>query len=262
MKIISFNANGIRAAGRKGFFDWLAEQNADVVCIQETKAQLHQLEGDSLYFPEGYDCQYKDSTVKKGYSGVALYMKKTPDCVVREMGAEEFDGEGRYLEARFGNLSVASLYAPSGSSGDHRQESKERYMEYFKPFLKELLASGRELILCGDFNIVHKEIDIKNWKSNQKNSGCLPHERAWMDQLFNDVGLIDGFREINQEADQYTWWSNRANAWANNVGWRIDYHLISRGLKGKVISDEIYREQKFSDHAPLILEYDAALDDF
>lgn len=259
MKVISFNANGIRAAGRKGFFDWLAQQDADVVCIQETKAQIHQLEGDLLYFPEGYDCHYKDATTKKGYSGVALYLKKAADSVVREMGAEEFDGEGRYLEARYGNLSVVSLYAPSGSSGDHRQESKERYMAYFQPFLREFVGSGRELILCGDFNIAHKEIDIRNWKSNQKNSGFLPHEREWMTELFDDIGLVDAFREVNPNPDQYTWWSNRANAWANNVGWRIDYHLVTPNLKGKILSESIYREEKFSDHAPLILEYDLAL---
>lgn len=258
MRIISFNANGIRAAARKGFYEWLATTDADVVCIQELKAQQHQLEDHPEFWPEGYHCYYEEATSRKGYSGVAIYSKREPDEVIRGMGHEEFDAEGRYIEAVFGELAVASLYAPSGSSGDHRQESKERYMEYFMPFLKARKASAGERVICGDWNIAHKEIDLKNWKNNKKNSGFLPHERAWMDTLFDEVGYSDAFRQVNTQEDQFTWWSNRGQAYQNNVGWRIDYHVVTPGLAEKVTRDEIYTKEKFSDHAPLILDYDVA----
>ncbi len=256
MRIISFNANGIRATAKKGFFDWMAQQNADVVCIQETKAQEEQLTGNALFYPEGYHCYYEDSTVKKGYSGTAIYARREPDEVIPGIGHEEFDGEGRTIEARFGDLSVISLYLPSGSSGDHRQSSKDRFLDIFLPMLRERRGDGRQYIICGDWNIAHKQIDLKNWKANQKNSGFLPHERAWMDELINGVGYVDAFRVVNQEADQYTWWSNRGQAWANNVGWRIDYQIISPELAGKVQDTFIYRDEKYSDHAPLVLDYD------
>jgi len=259
VKIISANLNGIRAAARKGFFEWLPEQDADVVCIQETKAQLPQLEGDPQYFPEGYHCYYYDASVKKGYSGTAIYSRVEPDQVIRGMGHEEFDGEGRYIEAQFGKLSVVSLYAPSGSSGEHRQASKDRYLEYFLPFLKEKKAS-REMIVCGDYNIAHKEIDLKNWKGNKKNSGFLPHEREWMTQLFDEVGYRDAFRVLEPELAKYTWWSNRGQARANDVGWRIDYHVITDGLTP--VAESVYKDSWFSDHAPLIIEYQESLTDF
>ncbi|MEJ2060720.1 MAG: exodeoxyribonuclease III [Gammaproteobacteria bacterium] len=256
MRVISLNANGIRAAARKGFFDWLPKQHADVVCIQETKAQEHQLD-DGLFYPEPYHCYYFDAE-RKGYSGVALYALKEPDEVITGMGAEEFDREGRYIEARFGKLSVVSLYAPSGSAGEERQASKERFMEYFMDYLRGLRRKRREYIICGDWNIAHKEIDLRNWKSNQKNSGFLPHERAWLDELFDKVGFVDAFRVVNQEPDQYTWWSNRGQAWAKNVGWRIDYEVITPGLKDKVQDVSVYKDERFSDHAPLTIDYDLA----
>jgi len=256
MRIISFNANGIRAAARKGFYDWLAGANADVVCIQELKAQQDQLEGHPEFWPQGYHCYYEAATSKKGYSGVAIYARREPDKLIRGMGHEEFDGEGRYIEAVFGDLAVASLYAPSGSSGEHRQASKERYMDYFLPYLKKRARKQGEVVICGDWNIAHKEIDLKNWKPNQKNSGFLPHERAWMDTLFGEAGYVDAFRQINTEPEQYTWWSNRGQAYANNVGWRIDYHVVTPGLADKVCGEQIYTQQKFSDHAPLIIDYD------
>lgn len=256
MRIISFNANGIRATAKKGFFAWLAKQEADIICIQETKAQEEQLQGNGQFYPEGFHCYYEDSTVKKGYAGTAIYSKREPDEVIRGVGVEEYDGEGRYIEARFGKLSVISLYLPSGSSGDHRQKSKDRFLDLFLPMLRERRSDGREYVICGDWNIAHKKIDIKNWKSNQKNSGFLPHERAWMDELLNDVGYVDAFRVVNQEPDQYTWWSNRGNAWDNNVGWRIDYHIVTPSLKDKVKDAFIYRDEKFSDHAPLGIDYD------
>ncbi len=256
MRIMSFNANGIRAAARKGFFEWLPTQNIDVVCVQETKAQITNLEGDEQYFPKGYHCFYEDA-VKKGYSGTAIYSKQKPDEVIHGLGIPEFDDEGRYIEARFGNLSVASLYLPSGSSGEHRQASKDRFLEAFMPVLRERAKDGREWIICGDWNIAHKEIDLKNWKGNKKNSGFLPHERAWKDELYGDAGMVDAFREVCDEA-VYTWWSNRGQARANDVGWRIDYQVVSEALRERVKSWEIYKEQWFSDHAPLVIEYGSA----
>ena len=254
MRIITVNVNGIRAAARKGFFEWLPAQDADVFCIQETKAQEHQL-SEEAYWPQGYHCYYFDAE-KKGYSGVAIYARQEPDEVITGMGADEFDNEGRYIEARFGKLSVCSLYAPSGSSGDHRQASKDRFLDYFMPYMKDLRKTKREYVICGDWNIAHKEIDLKNWKSNQKNSGFLPHERAWMDELFGSAGFVDAFRVVNQEPDQYTWWSNRGQAWAKNVGWRIDYQVVTPGLREAVQSASIYKDERFSDHAPLIMDYD------
>jgi exodeoxyribonuclease-3 len=234
-------------------FTWLSQQDADVVCIQETKAQEHQLE-DEVFKPEGYACYYVDA-IKKGYSGVALYSRREPDKVMTKMGCEEFDNEGRYVEAQFGKLNVISLYAPSGSSNELRLASKDRFADFFLPYLKQLKRKRRDYIICGDWNIAHKEIDLKNWRSNQKNSGFLPRERAWMDSLF-EMGYVDAFREINPEPDQYTWWSNRGQAWAKNVGWRLDYQIVSPRLKGKVKSAAIYKEERFSDHAPLIMDYD------
>lgn len=253
VRVISVNVNGIRAAGRKGFFEWLAEQDADFICLQETKAQMAHLP-DELYRPEGYHCYFSDA-VKKGYSGVGLYSKRKPDRVQHTLGWAVADDEGRFVQADFGNLSVISLYLPSGSSGDHKQSNKVEFMEKFMAVLRDMKQSGRDYIICGDWNIVHKEIDIKNFKSNQKNSGCLPHERAWMDQLFTQEGFCDAFREINKEAGEYTWWSNRGQAWANNVGWRLDYQVITDSLQPYVSSTSIYKEVRFSDHAPLIVDY-------
>lgn len=252
MKIITANTNGIRAAARKGFFEWLEKQDADVVCIQETKAQVHQLE-DEMFHP-GFS--YYHDAVKKGYSGVALYCKKEPDNIIVGMGNDDFDSEGRYIEAQFGNLSVISLYMPSGSAKEERQAFKYRCMDFFMPKMEDMKASGKDYIICGDWNIAHKNEDIKNWKGNKKNSGFLPEERAWLDTLFDDVGFIDGFRELEQPEHSYTWWSNRGQAYANNTGWRIDYHVLSPSMKGTVEKTEIYKDEKFSDHAPLIIDYD------
>lgn len=257
MKIITANVNGIRAAGRKGFFDWLKEMQADVVCIQETKAQIDQL-SDEMFSPEGYTCFYNDAK-KKGYSGVALYCRQKPDEVIVGLGQHDFDSEGRYIEARFGNLSVISLYMPSGTSKQERQVFKYECMEHMMQRMEQMKASGRDYIICGDWNIAHKNEDIRNWKGNKKNSGFLPEERAWLDTLFNDVGFIDGFRELPQQEHEYTWWSNRGQARANNVGWRIDYHILSPSLKGTVTATDIYKTQSFSDHAPLIIDYDYML---
>ena len=254
MRIITLNANGIRSAARKGFFDWLERQDADVVCVQETKCQREQIT-DTMFHPAGFHCHYFDAT-RKGYSGVAVYSRARPDDVVVGYGSREFDGEGRYLEARFGKLSVVSVYLPSGSSGEDRQRAKFRFLGEFMPYLRALKRRRRDYILCGDWNIAHKEIDLRNWKSNRKNSGFLPEERAWLDELFGDVRYVDAFREVNPDPDHYTWWSNRGQAWSKNVGWRIDYQVLSPGLKGSVRSVEIFKAQRFSDHAPLTVTYD------
>jgi exodeoxyribonuclease-3 len=254
MRIVTLNANGIRAAARKGMFDWVPRQRADVVCLQEVRAQVEQLT-DKVYFPSNWHVVY-ESAERKGYAGVALYSRKEPDEVIRGFGVHEFDSEGRYVEARFGKLSVVSLYVPSGSSNEARQESKYRFMDSFRPYLERLVKSGRDYVICGDWNIAHKKIDLKNWRSNQKNSGFLPEERAWLDGLFDELGFVDGFREVNQETEQYTWWSNRGQAWAKNVGWRIDYQVLSPGLAGSVKGARIYKTKRFSDHAPLIMDYD------
>jgi exodeoxyribonuclease-3 len=254
MRVISVNTNGIRAAARKGFFDWLALQNADVVCVQETKAQIDQLT-DPVFHPEGYHCYYFDAE-KKGYSGTALYCKKKPKKITSGLGWDPADSQGRYIQADFDGVSVASIYVPSGSSGDEAQARKEVFMSNIMDHFKAMRRKRREFIFCADWNICHKEIDIKNWRGNRKNSGFLPHERAWLDGLFDDVGYVDAFRAINEEEDQYTWWSNRGQAWAKNVGWRLDYQVVTPGLADKIQSASIYKDERFSDHAPFTMDYD------
>jgi len=254
MRIITLNANGIRAAARKGFFDWLAGQGADVVCIQETKAQAHQLT-DPVFRPGGYQCYYHDAQ-KKGYSGVALYSRHQPDAVHHGIGWDVMDDEGRWLRADYGDLSVISLYLQSGSSKEERQQVKYRAMDYLQPLLKDMARDGREYLVCGDWNIAHRKIDLKNWRGNQKNSGFLPEERAWMGELFGEVGWVDVFREIEPGPEHYTWWSNRGRAWDNNTGWRIDYHVGTPGIACRARAVEIYKDERFSDHAPLTIDYD------
>jgi exodeoxyribonuclease III len=256
VRIITLNCNGIRSAGRKGLFKWLARQKADFVCLQETKAQRADLDGEMLYFPEGWRIFF-NSAKKPGYAGVALYSKHEPDDVLTTLGAAEFDDHGRYLEVRVGKLSVVSLYLPSGSAGPERQASKDRFLEFFLPKLKEWSASGHHYVLCGDWNIAHREIDLKNWRGNRKNSGFLPHERAWLDTVLGDVGWVDAYRHLHPDAEgeAYTWWSNRGQAWLKNVGWRIDYQIVSPPLKDRVLRAAIYKANRFSDHAPLTIDY-------
>lgn len=256
MRIITINLNGIRSAVKKGFLLWLAQQQADVICLQETKAQEHQL-GEIIH-PEGYYSYFFDAE-KKGYSGVGIYTRHKPDKVITGLGWETADKEGRYLQIDLGSLSVVSLYLPSGSSGAERQAIKFDFLERYQQKLIEIRQQGRDVIICGDWNIAHKAIDLKNWRGNQKNSGFLPEERAWMDKVLGEFGFIDAFRVVNQQPDQYTWWSNRGQAWAKNVGWRIDYQIVTPGLKDKIRAVDIYKEQRFSDHAPLIVDYDYSL---
>ncbi len=254
MRIITLNVNGIRSAARKGFFDWLAQQRAHVVCLQEVKAQADDLP-DEIRQPKGFH-GFFHLAGKKGYSGVALYSRPAPDRVVEGIGIADIDAEGRYLRADFGNLSVVSLYMPSGSSSPQRQVAKFNFMERFLPLLRDLHGSGREWIVCGDWNIAHREIDLRNWRANQKNSGFLPEERAWLGQVFEQLGLVDVFRRLDPKPEQYTWWSNRGQAWAKNVGWRIDYQIATPGIAARATRAVIYKEQRFSDHAPLTIDYD------
>jgi exodeoxyribonuclease III len=258
VRVVTLNVNGIRAAARKGLFRWIAAQAADVVCLQEIKAQEADLDA-RMRAPRGYSAAFSHGE-KKGYAGVALYSRRPPERVIEGFGSREFDAEGRYLEARFGKLSVVSLYVPSGSSGPHRQASKFRFMDVFLPQLRKLRRARREVILCGDWNIAHREIDLKNWRANQKNSGFLPEERAWLSRVFDQIGLVDVFRRINPRAEQYTWWSNRGQAWAKNVGWRIDYQIATPGIAARALRESIYKRRRFSDHAPLTIDYDWTFD--
>ncbi len=254
-KIISANLNGIRSAHKKGFFTWMAAQKADFVCVQELKAQADDMTEEFLA-PGGYHGAFHYAE-KKGYSGAGVYSRQKPDAVTIGFGSPEFDAEGRYVRCDFGNLSIISVYCPSGSSSPERQEAKFRFMALFLPHLQALRAEGRELVICGDWNIAHHEIDLKNWKGNKKNSGFLPEERAWLTQVFDEAGYVDVHRSIDKREEQYTWWSNRGQAWANNVGWRIDYHVATPGIAAQAHKVAIYKDERFSDHAPLIIDYKA-----
>jgi len=256
LRILTLNLNGIRSATTKGFLGWLSTQGADIVCLQELKAQEADLT-EAMRVPDGCHSWFHCAE-KKGYSGVGLYARRPPDQVVAGIGNAEFDAEGRYLRADWGNLSVISLYMPSGSSSPERQEAKVRFMDEFFPHLDKLLASGREIVICGDWNIAHREIDLKNWKSNQKNSGFLPEERAWLTRVFDELGWVDVYRHLYPDVgpDAYTWWSNRGQARAKNVGWRIDYQIATPGIAAKAVLAGVYKERRFSDHAPLMVEYD------
>ena len=259
-RLVTLNLNGIRSAANKGFVEWAAQTGADCMGVQEIKAQHEDVAGrfDTLAGLRGH-FHYAQ---KKGYSGVGLYSRKKPSDVIVGLGDAEFDAEGRYVEARYDTarrkLSLISCYFPSGSSGEERQAAKFRFLDIVYPHLLALKAE-REFILVGDVNIAHKPIDLKNWRSNQKNSGFLPEERDWMTRLLDEAGLVDVFRRLNPHPEQYTWWSNRGQAWANNVGWRLDYHLATPGIAAKARRESIYLDQRFSDHAPLTLDYDFKL---
>ena len=253
MRVICCNVNGIRAATRKGLFEWLRRQKADFICLQEIKARQEQIPTEALLTP--YHHHFSLAS-RPGYSGVALYSLQAPLKIGTEMGLAEMDNEGRYLQADYKNLTVISVYFPSGSSGDARQAWKYKFLDSFMDKARELRKKRRQFIVCGDFNIAHKKIDIKNWRGNQKNSGFLPEERAWMDRLIDEECWVDAFRTLNNKEEQYTWWSNRGRAYENNVGWRIDYQMVTPGLKDNITKVNIYKRKKFSDHAPLIIEYD------
>ena len=257
MKVVTFNANGIRAAARKGFYDWLSQKDADFVCIQELKAQAGQLT-KRMTEPDNFQT-YFHFAEKKGYSGTAIYSRHKPKQSFLGLGWEDFDSEGRCVRIDFNNISILSIYLPSGSSSDKRQKFKEMILERLKPVLKGFLEEDRDYIICGDINIAHKPVDLRNWKSNRKSSGFLPQEREWMDWLIEEAGFVDAFRVLDTRPGQYTWWSYRAAAFERNVGWRLDYQLVTENLRNTIKSVEIYREEKFSDHAPLIIEYDYSI---
>ncbi|MGB4066285.1 MAG: exodeoxyribonuclease III [Azonexus sp.] len=256
LRIISLNLNGIRSAWSKNVLPWASSQHADIFCLQELKAQIPDLTSEMMT-PDGMQAFYHCAE-KKGYSGVGIWSRQKPDRVVEGFDGGEFDAEGRYIRADFGNLSVISLYLPSGSSSPERQEAKFRFLEVFLPHMLALRAEGREIVLCGDWNIAHQAIDLKNWKSNQKNSGFLPEERAWLSRVFDEQGWVDVYRSLYPEAGEacYTWWSNRGQAWAKNVGWRIDYQIATPGIAATAQKAEVYKAERFSDHAPLLIDYD------
>jgi len=255
-RLVTLNLNGIRSAANKGFVQWAEQLGADCMGVQEVKAQADDVAGrfEQVAGLRGHF----HFAQKKGYSGVGLYARKTPSDVIIGFGAKEFDAEGRYVEARYDTarrkFSVISCYFPSGSSGEERQAAKFRFLARIYPHLARL-KTHREFILVGDINIAHQEIDLRNWKSNQKNSGFLPEERAWLTKLIGQIGLVDVFRTLNPRPEQYTWWSNRGQAWAKNVGWRLDYHLATPGIAAKAQRESIYLDQRFSDHAPLVIDY-------
>ncbi len=257
MRIITLNVNGIRSAERRGLARWLVRAEPwDVVCLQEIKAG-HDDIPRTMRAPRRAHAAFVPAE-RKGYAGVAVYAK-LPARFSAGFGAAEFDAEGRYVEAHFRDLTIISLYLPSGSAGPHRQASKFRFLDAFLPHLAALRKCGREIILCGDWNIAHQPIDLRNWRSNQKNSGFLPEERAWLTHVFEKLGFVDVFRRVDPRPEQYTWWSNRGASWTKNVGWRIDYQIATPGIAAKAHAVSIYKNRRFSDHAPLIIDYDFKL---
>lgn len=254
MRVVTFNANGIRSATEKGFWNWFDTLQADVLCVQELKAQEQDIRDDirvHLDYRSWVHCAQK-----KGYSGCAIWSKHTPEAMQAGFGPAEFDDEGRYVRLDFPGLSVVSAYFPSGTSGQLRQEAKYRFLDAFRTHMQALKSQQREVLICGDVNIAHKEIDIKNWKGNLKNSGFLPQERAWVSAILDEDGWHDVFRECDPRPEQYTWWSQRGRARQNNVGWRIDYMFATDALARAAHGAHIYREEKFSDHAPVIIDFD------
>lgn len=257
MRVITLNANGIRSAMRRGLFEWLRDQNADVICLQETRAQEHQVPVDAMLLP-GFAGYFVDSK-RRGYSGVAIYSRQEPTEVRRTLGWGDMDAEGRFVQADFGVVTISSLYVPSGITGPPRQAFKMNFLERLLAVLAQLRHSRRHHIVCGDFNIAHKIIDTYNPARNSHISGFLPEERAWMDALIEQTGWIDAFRVVNREPKQYTWWSNWPAAWDRNLGWRIDYQLITPDLADRVRAASIYKDARFSDHAPLTIDYSVTL---
>lgn len=254
MNIISYNVNGIRAAAKKGFIEWLVESGADVVCIQETKAQTDQIPVLELKYA-GYD-YYGLSAQKKGYSGVAILSKTKPDNVVYGMGIEKYDNEGRFIRADYGDLSIVSVYHPSGTSGEERQAFKMQWLDDFQQYVHRLQKERPNLVLCGDYNICHRPIDIHDPVRNANSSGFLPEEREWIDGFIKS-GFTDSFRHVNgDKKDSYSWWSYRANARANNKGWRIDYCMVSDNIKNRISDADIIPSAMHSDHCPISLKLD------
>ncbi|MDX8401091.1 MAG: exodeoxyribonuclease III [Mariprofundaceae bacterium] len=260
LRVITCNVNGVRSAAKKGFFAWAREQQPDVLCLQELKAHDHQLPAEAEL--PGME-RHLACAERAGYAGVALYLRSAPKAVHIGFGAldpeqdwREFDAEGRFILADFERFSVASVYVPSGSSSPERQAAKMVFLERFLPLMRRLRESRPELIVCGDINIAHRRIDLKNWRGNQKNSGFLPEERAWFGRWL-ETGFVDVFRALHPEQEAYSWWSNRGRAREKDVGWRIDYHVCTPGIAGAARAASIHdRNDRFSDHAPLIADFD------
>lgn len=258
LRVTTFNANGIRAAARKGFFDWLRSAGPDLLCMQETKAQEHQLPPEALDL-NGYHTVFVDAA-RRGYSGVAVYSRRRPDRIVRGLGFADLDPEGRFVRADFGDLSIASIYVPSGTSGPARQAVKQSFLERLLPHLALMRGDGRRYIICGDYNIAHRDIDVFDPVRCAGVTGFLPEERRWLDTVINKLGWTDAFRTIESRGKQFTWWSNWPGAFERNLGWRLDYQLVTPQLTPRVRAAEIFRDRRFSDHAPLTLTYDLAND--
>ncbi|MBT7235952.1 MAG: exodeoxyribonuclease III [Gammaproteobacteria bacterium] len=254
MKVLTLNVCGIRASQKKGLFNWLKKIKPDLICLQEVRALEDQISSDDFKI-NGYN-RYMSVAEKKGYSGVCIYTKETPKSINVSFGSKIFTKEGRFIELELKKINVISVYFPSGSSSEIRQDMKYQFMSKFESYLKKIQKKNKTILICGDWNIAHKEIDIKNWKANQKNSGFLPEERKWIDRIIKHYGCIDAFRNINKDPHNYTWWSNRGRAWDNNVGWRIDYQMLSSTKNIKVLAANIYKKERFSDHSPLIIDYD------
>ncbi len=252
-RVITANLNGIRAATRKGFFTWMRAQAPDMVCIQETKAQEHQVPPEALDMP-AFTTAFVDAQ-KKGYSGVAIYARRAPDRIVRGLGIDEYDAEGRFVRMDFGELSIASVYVPSGTSGPARQAVKEAFLDRFIAILAQFKHEGRRFIVCGDYNIAHREIDVFDPTSCARTTGFLPQERAWFDDVLDRVGWVDAFRVVNTAPRQFSWWSNFPGAFERNLGWRIDYQLVTPNIAPLVRTASIYRDERFSDHAPVTIDY-------
>ena len=259
LRVISANLNGIRSATSKGFLEWMVQQGADFVCVQELKAQANNMSAEMLA-PEGFTGHFHYAE-RPGYSGVGIYAKAQPLDLIEGLGVPEVDAEGRYIELVYDRLSVVSVYLPSGSSGEPRQAAKFQFMVHFFDHLAALASRGREVVICGDWNIAHREADLKNWKGNAKNSGFLPEERAWLSKVFDELGWVDVYRRLEPETTDagYTWWSNRGQAWAKNVGWRIDYEIATPSLAASARTASVHKASRFSDHAPLTIDYDFAL---
>ncbi|MER5255130.1 exodeoxyribonuclease III [Streptomyces sp. NPDC002855] len=264
LTVTSVNVNGLRAAAKKGFVEWLAETSADVLCLQEVRAEPQQLP-EEVRAPEGWHVTHAPAAAK-GRAGVSLYTRREPDRVQVGFGSDEFDGSGRYVEADLPGVTVASLYLPSGEVGTERQDEKVRFMGEFLTYLKGLkqraAAEGRQVVVCGDWNIAHQEADLKNWKGNKKNSGFLPEERAWLGEVFEgDAGYVDVMRALHPDVEgPYSWWSYRGRAFDNDTGWRIDYHVATPGLAERAVKGFVERaashEERWSDHAPVTVVYD------
>lgn len=254
MRVISLNINGIRSGANKGFFEWMHRQKADVVCLQEIRAFPEQMPRRARA-PRNFSA-YFACAERKGYSGVAIYSKREADRVVRGIGFGDCDREGRWLQIDIGRLSVVSFYMPAGSGSDERQARKLRFMRRLMKHLKTLGADGRSYVVCGDWNLAHKPIDLRNWRANRNHSGFTEPERRWLDRLFGPVGFADAFRAVDPRPDQYTWWSNRGQAWAKNVGWRLDLQVTTPDLAEAARAVSIYKRKRFSDHAPLTIDYD------